>query len=223
MGSEPPPYYAAPSGRPSQGDIVDNVCFGMLHDPVTYCRAYPDENGTSGNARFRPVAEQSPAPGARAPFGNGKERVHLSAKRGLVMVAWEDCMIDKFMNQQPPPPEAEWFCAVAPVRSCAALPEAARTSIMNGEQRRFFPLKADPSMGIATDSYADLRLLFPVQQSLLSDRKGGLSETSRRALQAHLFRFFTGTRVVTVPVACPHCGSAVETLGTQPEAEPAPG
>src|ERR1700682_3389068 len=110
MATPIPPCYTAVQAHLSQGDIVKDICYGLIENPVLFCRGYPDENAVASQARYRPLTA---APTGRAVFANGQEQLHLLARRGPVIVLWEDCMIDKF----PGKPEDKWFCAVAPVAS----------------------------------------------------------------------------------------------------------
>lgn len=177
---EGPEFYVALDPKLSQGDIVVGVPWGLIDDPVTVCQP-ADRSKPQGKATYAPV---------EAKGFKGIQSVHAAAQLGTVMVLWHDCQIDKFENQRRPP--EKWFTAVAPV---LPIPTGdAGQAIAAGTRRAFFPLPAYPAIGLNQPSYVDLRHVWPVKQSLLTERKGALSNAAKQALYAHLFTFLTQRR-----------------------------
>lgn len=204
---KPPPFYHP--GRPeplSQGDILNEIPYGLITDPLVVCRAgKPLPDGTQ-HGTFGP-AEKITAGGA--PFNKGKaEAIHMKASSGLVMVLWEDCEIDRFAEQGKP--ENKWFAAVAPIIPAAQYFVANDlVAVEAGRRRRFFPLPEDKAAGIDRPSYVDLRLIWSLQHSLLVGRRvTSLSDGARMVLRDQLFAFFTKHWLPdTIP--CPACEADV--------------
>jgi hypothetical protein len=207
MASEAPPpdadlpFYADPTDRLSQGDIVKGVPPIVLQHPITICRPGGKEKGLAKQAWFNTmVAAEPPA------FGRGPETIHARAREpGLGLVVWEDCQIDKMKSQGQD--AAKWYVAVAPVIALSTIQEAHRAAIIEGRRLAFFPLKAVPALGLP-DSYADFRLMFPIQQEALTARMTTLSSHSREVMYAHLFRFLTA-RQFPGEIICPSCGAPI--------------
>jgi hypothetical protein len=186
----------------SQGDIVQGVPWAVLEYPLTVCRQTGKQNDGATQAWFRPIA------GAKPPaFHKGPEIIHaLGREPGLGIVIWEDCQIDKMRNQQQD--ERKWFVAVAPVVPMSIVQsEDHRQAIRDLRRRAFFPLPALPALAVP-ESYVDLRLMWPVRQSMLTDRVTTLSPESRSALYGHLLRFLTG-RTLIADVTCPSCQAVI--------------
>jgi hypothetical protein len=193
-------FFGALGDRLSQGDIVANVPWGVIDAPFSVCRP-DDKSKTEGKARYAPAAGLNP------PF-KGIELVLAKAQLGLGMVLWHDCQLDKFENQNKPPDK--WFAAIAPVIPLQQSDAAAAQAVREGRRRAFFFLPAYPAIGLAKDSYVDLRYIWPMKQSLLVDRKGTLTQTARSDLYSHLFSFLT-QRQLGSDVTCAHCGKPTPT------------
>lgn len=190
-------WYATLGDDLSQGDIVDIVPGGLIEAPLTICQ--PLNRSEQGKANYAPLAALTKR--------RGVEFIHAKGDVGLGMVIWPDCQIDKFKNQSRP--EGEWFTAVAPVFPIAKIGDTAvHAKVLALNRAQFFPLPAKPPH-IPTDSYVDLRHIWPVRYSLLRDRKLALSREARDALAFHLFWFQTEVRV-TPSVPCPHCSKPVD-------------
>lgn len=193
-------FFGPLGDRLSQGDIVAGIPWGLIDAPVTVCRP-DDRSKPEGKARYAPATDLKP------PF-KGIELVLAKAQLGLGMVLWHDCQIDKFENQQKPPDK--WFAAVAPVIALQQTDALAAQAVKEGRRRAFFYLPAFPAIGLAQESYVDLRHIWPMKQSLLSDRKGTLAPTARTDLYSHLFSFLT-QRQLGPDVTCTHCGKLTPT------------
>jgi hypothetical protein len=187
-------FYAPLGAELSQGDIVAAIPWGLIDDPLTVCRA-EDRSKPEGKARYAPVAALRPPP-------KGVEIIHARAQIGMGMVLWHDCQIDKFKNQGKP--ETKWFASIAPVVPLQDSDPDAAAAVREGRRRAFFFLPAFAAIGIEKDSYVDLRHIWPLRRSLLSDRRGALSLEARNDLYAHLFTFLTQT-VYPHEVRCIHC------------------
>lgn len=197
--SKPPGFYGALADSLSQGDIVKNVPWGVIEAPLTFCR--PDSK--PGRAFYAEIAQAQRDP---KPFTRGPEVIHaLGNMPCLGMVIWEDCQIDKMKNQGRE--ERKWYVAVAPLIPLSDLPnEKDRTTIREGRRMAFFPV---PATRDVPESYVDLRLMWPVRQSLLTERLAALSAEGRAALYGHIFTFLTAKRFI-LPSLCPKCGAELE-------------
>ena len=188
-------FFGPLGDRLSQGDIVAGIPWGLIDAPVTVCRP-DDRSKPDGKARYAPAVDLKP------PF-KGIELVFAKAQLGLGMVIWHDCQLDKFEHQQRPP--EKWFAAVAPVLPLQLSDSVAAQAVRDGRKRAFFFLPAYSAIGIAQESYVDLRHIWPMKQVLLGDRKGTLGSTARSEFYSHLFSFLT-QRQLGPDVTCIHCG-----------------
>jgi hypothetical protein len=196
-------FYAPLSPKLSQGDIVANVPWGLIDDPVTVYRP-EDRSKPEGKARYASLATLKP------PFKT-TETIGARAQLGLGMVVWHDCQIDKFESQGKP--ATKWFAAIAPVVPLQEADAAAAEAVRAGRRRAFFYLPAFTQIGIEKDSYVDLRHVWSLRQSLLVDRRGTLSPNARMALYAQLFTFLT-QRSYESEIQCVHCGKQTSWEGT---------
>lgn len=190
--------YLGTGDRLSQGDLVRLVPWGLIDSPLTVCRPN-DAAKTDGKAFYAP--HDLITQGGAAFTGGRVETVHAQAKTGIGLVLWHDCEIDKFEEKKQPP--EKWFAAVAPVIPTSGLPLATLLQVKEYKRRQFFPLPAMPSVDLP-ESYADLRYIWSIKQSLLNDRIAALSELTRAALHDHLFDFLTHRRLREA-LLCPSC------------------
>lgn len=202
MGSEAPGTsqdYAPLGEALSQGDICRDVPWGVIPSPLVICR--PDQPKQPMSKAFCGQVDLINR-GGKA-YAGRHEMLHFDSVRGLVMVVWDDCEIDKFENRAQD--KEKWFAAVAPIHPLARLNPGDREVVMRLERHAFFPLLASPEHGIADASYVDLRYIVPVKRALLDpNRVTALSTTNRKALVGHMIRFLTGTELAP---ACPNCGT----------------
>lgn len=187
----------------SQSDIIRNVPAGIIPAPVHVCRHQSQPTETKpGNARFG-SAELFPNP---AGFSKGPELIHAKAKPTLAMVLWQDCQLDKKANQAKE--ASKHFAGIAPIRLLSEF-KGAEQNIIDGKRPPLFYLPPFPAVGILEPMCVDLRLIWPVQQSLLSDRATTLAGPSKLLLYEHLFWFFTAKGRPS-QITCPHCGGSID-------------
>jgi hypothetical protein len=195
----PADFYLQAGAKLSQGDIVRDVPWGRIPDPVLVCRPN-DQKAKTGKARYGPKDEIKDGGVA---FANARvEQIHARAKQGLGVVLWHDCEIDKFEEQGRS--EDQWYAAIAPVVQGEGIPPEIWRGIEAGERLQVFFLPQAQHAGIASPSYVDLRLIWSVNQSLLGNRVATLSGTAQRSLYDHLFSFLTHRRLRDA-VICPSC------------------
>lgn len=190
-------WYAPLGDELSQGDIVRDIPFGLIDAPLTVCQ--PNNRNTVGKSKYWPFS--------KLPKHQTVEFLHATfrSKLGLGIIVWPDCQIDKKKNQGRP--EKEWFAAVAPVVPLEELPAMLHDKVKGFDRAPWFPRPArEPEL--AQDSYVDIRHIWPLRYSLLTDRLVALSETARRAFSAHRFWFDTEVRL-RPEVECPHCHGSV--------------
>lgn len=201
MGSESrAQFYSKLQSGLNQGDIVSDVPWGVIDAPLSFCRPSPNK---PGQAFYAPIAEAKRDP---LPFTRGPEVIHaVGHAPTLGMVIWEDCQIEKMMNQGQD--ERKWYVSVAPIRPLDLFDDdESRQTVRDGRRMAFFYLPAD---GDIPESFVDLRLMWPVKQSLLAKRLTTLSADGRAALFGHLFTFLTARRFIG-DSACPSCGAALD-------------
>lgn len=196
-------FYREPGPKLSQGDIVGQVPWGIIDDPLSVCQP-ADKNRPEGKAQYAPAS--SKLKGGRDAFANGRsEWIHASAKRGLGMVLWHDCAIDKFEEKEEKEgaAAARSFAGVVPVFPLARLqqPEA-REAVRQGDVLDKYYL--EPHEPQIRESYVDLRLLWPVRQAALVERIVTLGPDPRAALYDHLFTFLTRNQLRD-EILCPGC------------------
>ncbi len=199
------PFFSTIPENLTQGDIVRGVPWGVLDHPLTLCRQKQKPEGdTLGVGSFTAIER------VKGPAAWGKqsiEIIHASARQPeLSMVIWEDCQIDKMMEQGQP--AHKWYVAVAPVLNLLKLKEADQETIRAGRRMAFFPIPSYPVFGLP-ESYVDLRLMWPVKQDALGERVIGLSPAAKGLLFSHLFTFLTA-RTVAENLACQKCGEAID-------------
>lgn len=188
-------FYAPLEGRLCQGDIIRGVPWGLIPAPVEICR----KQGRQHQATTH-LLEALPSA-----FKKGHESILAVAAIGLVMVVWPDCQIDKFQNQNRP--EDRWFAGVAPVLPLTpTLPPDVQQQVRDGLRRMYSWVPPNEPLGIP-ESYVDLRHIWSVKQSLLTERAAGLSVDARAALVERLYAFLTYMRP-KASVQCPHCGGS---------------
>ena len=212
----PATFYAALSPALSQGDIVDDIPWGLIDAPITLCRP-SDRKSPSGKAVFGSVSNlKNPAAWHHDP-----ENIHGLARSGLAMVLWHGCQIDKWLNQDATKAAPKAFAAVAPIITLDKFqPADRRADVLAGRHFSYFPI---PSVDLCArhvpDSYVDLRYIWSVKQSILTSRVVAVTDTARLSLYEHLFTFFTRQRL-DAAATCPQCGTAVTLQRvTEPEAE----
>lgn len=191
--------YDACGASLSQGDIVETIPFGFIPSPLTLYRK-ANSALTTGQAKFGTTTDLERA------FNSGIESIEARAGRGIAIVLWADCQIDKFLNQGRP--VEKWFAGVAPIFSARRLgSERQRENLFAGKKKAFFPLHAYPEAGVSDDSYVDLRQIWSVSQTLLTNRRATLSVRGRDALYDHLLLFLTD-RQLSDKFECPKCGES---------------
>lgn len=181
-----PSQYDAIGEKLSQGDIVANCPFGYVPSPLTIYRressGLPKGKANYGGTGDVPRAFQGPF-----------ELIEARATRGLGLVLWADCQIDKFLNQGKP--QEKWYVGVAPVFSAKAMSQEKQDNLLEGKRRAFYPLLRFPEIGISELSYVDFRQVWAVSQNLLTERRATLSEVGRKAMYDHLLLFLTDRKV----------------------------
>lgn len=191
-------FYLEPGSKLSQGDLARNIPWGLIPAPLAVCRPN-DKTKDEGGSFYAP--HDRIRKGGEA-FSNGRdETIHASGRLGMALVLWEDCEIDKFEKKKQPP--EKWFVAVAPVLPSSRFPPDIWEGVRAGERTQFFHLPALAAKGF-DESYADLRYIWSVKQTLLVDRAATLGDIARRALYDHLFWFLTNRRLRD-KVLCTHC------------------
>ena len=211
--------YDTPGEKLSQGDIVMNIPWGLVEAPLRICRPHQgDQVVRASKTPFGPPDDFADA-FARAK-SNNKEIIHAYGERGAGLVLWHSCQIDKFEEQRRKP--ESWFAGIAPILDIdKRLHPQDRAAVQNGEHRSYFYLPAVTFGGEALpDSFADLRHIWPVKQSLLADRLATLSVDMRLTLYDQLFTFFTRLRL-KAEAPCPKCGSSVPVSSFAEEVEEA--
>jgi hypothetical protein len=191
MVSESSKWYATPIEALSQGDIVRFSPYGVVEAPLIICQ--PQDNG---KARYYEHGKNRPK--------CSKEFAHASFNASCGIVVWPDCQIDKGKNQNKP--QKKWFSAIAPVIPISALDPSLHEKIQSLNRAQYFPLPAFE--GALPESYVDLRYIWPVRYSLLSDRITTLSQTARKAFLFHRFWFDTSVQLED-EIKCPHCQTAL--------------
>jgi len=201
--AESPDFYVEAGSKLSQGDIVADVPWGIVPDPISVCRPNDPKN-SEGKAFYAPHHQTRRGGDA---FHNGRvELVHARAKLGRVMVLWHDCEIDKF--EEKGMSADKWFAGVAPIIPPDHFPSEVWDKIATGDRLQFFPLPPIASVGLPAGSCVDLRYVWPVRQSLLSKRLASLGTPARLALYDHLFSFLTHRRLRD-KVLCPSCHDVI--------------
>lgn len=180
----------------SQGDIVRVVPTGFIDQPITICQ--PNNKDPKGKAFYAPHDQvDNPKP---------YRFLHATGSVGLAMVVWPDCQIDKDKNQKRA--ERKWDVGVAPIRPLSSLgpqADALAGKIFRFERAQWFPVAGSPEW---EPGFVDLRYIWTVRYSLLSDRAAALSADVKRALQLHLFWFQTEAKVQSV--SCPECSATLD-------------
>jgi hypothetical protein len=198
------PYVVA-DGDLSQGDIVEDIPWGLIEAPFSICR--PD------NAKLQQgSAKYGPLDGFSKPFDRGTEILHTKAQVSVALVLWHGCQIDKF--KQLGKPLGKWFAAIAPVFELARFVTRAdeQANVRAGKHRAYFPLPAFVSDQYSLpESYVDLRYIWSVRQQPLTEfRQARLSPAYLPALYAHLFTFFTRLSLPEESLVCNHCGRQID-------------
>ena len=181
------PVYLPCGNELSQGDIVNEVPWGLVHSPLTVCRP-SNAKAQKGPARYAEAAGLSD--GFRR-SKDKKECIHAKAGLGLGIVLWHSCEIDDFLRRRQP---QKAFVGVAPIFSMAErVPEDQhREAIRRRDRSAFFPLEPLEVDGFQFgEAYVDFRLIWSVKQSTLTTRLATLGETVRHSLYDHLILFLT--------------------------------
>jgi hypothetical protein len=213
----------------SQGDVVADVPWGMITDPLIVCLPESGawENKPRRKAFYSPLELTSDPPTALSP----PFRLAVAVRRGPAMVMWEDCQIEQIKNRQMEKRKinsdekvdpSKWFAAVAPLISEVGWPPDVQAGIARFEYHRYYPVPARPDIAAMAEGpfHVDLRYIWPVKQSLLVHRLASLSEVAREGLRRQLFLFLSQRRIID-PVICPSCGTRVPTTvsAAEPEAD----
>ena len=189
-------WYAPLGPELSQGDIIDVAPTGLIDAPLTICQ--PPNRDPAGKSRYYPYEQ--------LPQRRNVEFIHATGGVGRGLVIWPDCQIDKPKNLGRP--EREWFVGIAAVHPMERLHRDVHDKVRQLNRAQFFPLPAKPPE-VPTESYVDLRYIWPVRYSLLSQRIIATSEEARNALAFQTFWFITEVRV-RPHVRCPHCDGQVD-------------
>ncbi len=190
---------------------MEVVPAGWIPHPLTIYRK-ADSSRPAGKANYG-GREDTP----RA-FEHDHELIEARALCGQAMVLWADCQVDKFKNQGKP--SDKWYAGIAPILPARKITSSlARSRMLEGRKKAFFPLFAFPEAGIPEDSYVDLRQIWSVSQSILTARRATLSVRARDALYEHLFLFLTD-RAIADTVHCPRCAATIPARDLIPRTEP---
>lgn len=199
-------YVEIPPGDDlNQGDIIDNIPWGLIVAPTTVCR--PDNRkAVTGKAVSYADANQASKPAA---WELKPEVIHAIANCGLGVVVWHGCQIDKWKHKKAGRDRSDKaFVGIAPVIPISELPSGHRQDVLDGHSHAMFPL---PGFSVGEraipDSYVDLRHIWPLKQSIATDRLVMLSDLARESMYLHLFTFLT--RATFEAPTCPRCGTAV--------------
>lgn len=204
MASDAEGFYLPPADRLSQGDILQELPWGLIPDPLIICRPN-DRTATSGKAQF---SSSGLTPKAGQPHWQPEtEFIHAAARNAYGIVMWHDCQIDSWLNKGRANAEQAAFAGVAPVLPLAGLPPTLHDGIRKGDHRTFFFLPPF-AIGDVTlpESIVDVRYIWSIKQSLLTPRLASISDTARLSLYGHLFTFLTRKRL-SIERKCVHCGS----------------
>lgn len=202
-GGSPEPLFFVPidpTARPRQGEIIADLPWGLIESPLKICRPQ------TGRGAVQQAAGHEADKLESAFKKHEMEVIHARGGRTLGMIVWADCELDKSMEQERD--ENRWFAGVAPVMPLARFEEAIRPGIRASRRRSYFYLPANPTIDLP-ESYVDLRRIWSVKQSLFKQRVVALSEPAVRALQAHMYGFFTYQMPIDLK-ACPACGNAIK-------------
>ena len=180
----------------SQGDIVNDVPWGLIDAPLLICQ--PPNSEPRGRAPYYPIDE--------LPRQRSVQYVLAKYNLGRGIILWPDCQIDKLKNQGKP--EKKWFAGVAPVLPLSTLDAKLHDRVLSFRRAQWFPLPAKPTL-IPENAYIDLRYVWPLRYELLKSRVIALSEQGRRALALHRFWFDTEARAAA-EVECPHCHQPID-------------
>lgn len=187
-------FYAPLEAKLSQGDIAQGIPWGLIVGPTEICRK-------QSAPRHATVNLVSDVPSA---FKKGLEFILARGELGLAMVLWPDCQLEKFENQKRP--EDRWFAGVAPVLPMdPRLPPDVRPSVRDQRRRMYFYVPSNEPLGIP-ESFVDLRHIWSVKQSILTNRVATLSLPARSALYQQLFTFLTYLKPKT-SARCPECAA----------------
>lgn len=207
MGSDTQSFYESPGERLSQGDVILSIPWGLVEAPLRICRPHQgDQTPEAAKAPFGPPEKFSDA--FKRPKSNNKEIVFAYGERGKGLVLWHGCQIDKFEELKKKP--ESWFAGVVPILEISnRLQPQDREAVESGTHRSFFYLPGnDEASGNFPDSFVDLRHIWPIKQSLLTERVLTLREHVRLSLYNQLFTFLTRLRL-NHAAPCPHCSNEV--------------
>ncbi len=170
----------------SQGDIIEELPWGVIDSPLTICR--PDNaKRTSGPSRYN---EASSVKDAFEKSHDGKEYIHARAGRGPGIVLWHDCEIDKESRRKEP---EKAMVGVAPIFCLEdRISKEHRPAIQSRQRSALFPLEPLDVDGFHFgEAYVDFRLIWSVKQSVLKRRLATLNQTVLHSLYEHLILFLT--------------------------------
>lgn len=202
--SDAPNPYKPPSEVLDQGDVVPDVPWGLVKAPAIVCRPHHGINATSGDATFGIATNVKDA----FRRNDAREIVHATTKRGLVLVLWHGCQIDKFAEHDK---QDKAFVAVVPILPLTQLNELDRAAVRNREHFGRFHLPAFSTFEFTmSESYADLRHIWPIAQGVLKKPVVSLTSTALALLYGQLFTFLTRQRFVE-NAKCPSCGAVLPT------------
>ena len=155
----------------SQGDVVAEVPFCIVSDPVTHLKHV----SLRGN---KPGWAEHPTPVIRASDQKKYILSHGDIRHALVLS--HDCDLDK--------PRANQRVLVAPIGQLAGLDPALQTTVLEQRHLALMPL---PSLAALGDSYADMRLLAAVPRKTVLDenRVASLTDDARYRLQVQILKF----------------------------------
>src|SRR2546421_11565261 len=206
-------YRDRPPDLLSQGDIAADVPWGLIEAPTALCRP-ADRRAPNGKARYS-LVEPWTVPNSPAPWSRDPEIIHAIGWSGLVMVLWHDCQIEKSDNQERDRADKA-SAAVAPLNPLTELqsvtPEKTaelHESVKAGDHNSYFYLPAVAAGKFSLpESVVNLRFIWSVRQSTLSNRPASIDPEMLFSLYEKLFVFFTRHRLDLDPT-CPTCGSKV--------------
>lgn len=126
-------FFAAVSSLElQQGDIIDEVPWGLIEAPTTICRPV-DRKQPKGKANYGPATDVTKP----AAWSHDPEFIHGVGWQGLAVVLWHGCQIDRWKNQGRAD-LSKAFTGVAPLLPLSRLDPAKHDDVRERRSHPFF-------------------------------------------------------------------------------------